>query len=333
VLTPAPAASAHHHRAPHWVPVASGSAQQHRGLDAVDRRTVWAAGTGGEVLRTSDGGRSWRDVSPAGAEALQFRDVEARDSRRASVLAIGEGDQSRIYTTRDGGATWDTAFVNDDPAAFYDCMDFYPDGRHGLAMSDPVDGKFRVIATDDGGRSWHVLPSAGMPEAVAGEFGFAASGTCLVISGHDAWIASGGAASRVFHSRDGGRTWSVVDAPIPAAENGGVFSLAFRNPWQGVMVGGDFLAPDVGTRASGYTRDGGRSWKGGGDLSGYRSGVDWVYGARSTLVAVGPNGSDVTYDGGRSWSRFDDAAYDAVDCVPGTCWATGPAGAIARLGR
>ena len=61
----------------------------------------------------------------------------------------------------------------------------------------------------------------------------------------------------MFHSRDGGRTWKVTAAPIPAAEAGGVFSLAFRNPREGVMVGGDFTAPANGVDASGFTRDGG----------------------------------------------------------------------------
>jgi hypothetical protein len=150
--------------------------------------------------------------------------------------------------------------------------------------------------------------------------------------GRDAWFGSGGGASRVFHSRDGGFTWSVTDAPIPAAASGGVFSLAFRGVRSGVMVGGDFTAPANGARASGFTRDG-SSWQPGGDLSGYRSGVDWVFGARSTLIAVGPTGSDVSFDGARSWTGFDSAPYDAVDCVPGTCWASGPLGAVAHLSR
>ena len=142
-----------------------------------------------------------------------------------------------------------------------------------------------------------------MPPAVAGEFGFAASGTCLVTSGgRDAWFGSGGGASRVFHSRDGGASWTVANAPIPAAAAGGVFSLAFRNPREGVIVGGDFTAPTNGVRASGFTRDGGTTWSAGGDLAGYRSGVDWLTFARSTLIAVGPTGSDVSHDGGRSWT-------------------------------
>jgi hypothetical protein len=189
-----------------------------------------------------------------------------------------------------------------------------------------------------------------MPPAMANEAAFAASGTCLVTSGRDAWFASGVGASRVFHSRDGGATWTVTAAPIPAAATGGgVFSLAFRNPRDGVMVGGDFSTPTNGARASGFTRDGGASWQPGGDLSGYRSGVDWYVRspdafdrlpagrrqgltlARATLIAVGPTGSDVSDDGGRSWRAFDATPFDAVDCVPFTCWASGPNGAVAVL--
>jgi photosystem II stability/assembly factor-like uncharacterized protein len=329
-----PAVATAQHRPPRWVPVPTGSDQQYRGLDAVSARVAWVGGSVGEILRTTDGGATWQDVSPPGSAGLLFRDVEAQSADRASALSIGTGDASRIYSTTDGGRSWRLAFVNDDPDAFYDCMDFFAGGRRGLALSDPVNGRFRIAATDDFGRSWHVLPDGGMPPAVAGEFAFAASGTCLVTSGgRDAWFAGGGGASRVFHSQDGGMTWTVTGAPIPAAEAGGVFSLAFRNPREGVMVGGDFTAPENGADASGFTRDGGATWTLGGDLSGYRSGVDWLSGARATLIAVGPTGSDVSDDGGRSWTAFDTASYDAVDCVPGACWASGPAGAVAVLAR
>jgi photosystem II stability/assembly factor-like uncharacterized protein len=328
-LALAPQAEAH---GPKWRPVPTGSTQQFRGLDAVSKRIAWVGGSAGQVLRTTDGGKTWTDVSPPGSTGLLFRDVEAQSADKASVLAIGEGDASRIYTTFDGGRNWITAFVNDDPAAFYDCMAFYPGGRRGLVLSDPVGGKFRIAATDDFGKSWHVLPNDGMPPAMANEAAFAASGTCLVINGRDAWFATGVGASRVFHSRDGGVTWTVTAAPIPAnADGGGVFSLAFRNPRDGAMVGGDFNAPTNGIRASGFTRDGGASWQQGGDLTGYRSGVDWVTFSRATLIAVGPTGSDVSDDGGRSWRAFDATPFDAVDCVPFTCWASGPNGAVAVL--
>jgi len=105
------------------------------------------------------------------------------------------------------------------------------DQRHGLALSDPVGGKFRILATDDGGRHWQVRPTAGMPAALDGEFAFAASGTCLVSTQGRAYFATGGgSAARIFSSRDGGRNWSVVDSPIPSGASAGIYSLAFRRP-------------------------------------------------------------------------------------------------------
>lgn len=315
-----------------WKRVDVDTSEQLRGLAVVGPRRAWVGGSEGGVWKTSDGGRTWRDVSPPGARkaGLLLRDVEATDARTVQVMAIGEGRASRIYRTTDAGRTWRKTFVNRDPRAFYDCMAMWPDGRHGIAMSDPVDGKFRIIATRNGGASWRKVSPRGMPAAVEGEFGFAASGTCLVAVGsRTAYLGSGGGASRIFVSRDRGRTWKVRDSTIPASSAGGVFSLAFRTVRAGLAVGGDFEAEDNGVDMSALTRNGGRSWFNGGDLGGYRSGVDFWRGR--TAIAVGPNGSDLTSDGGRSWTPISRAGFDAVQCVRRSCWASGPEGKVARL--
>lgn len=323
-------------RAPHWALKDTGTPDvRFRGLAAVDRDTAWLAGTGGTVLRTTDGGASWRNVSPPGAGDLQFRDVEAFDARRAVVLAIGEGEASRVYRTDDGGRTWTESFRNTDPAAFYDCMAFF-DRRHGLAMSDPVDGKFRILSTSDGGRSWRVLPADGMPAALDGEAGFAASGQCLVTSGpEDAWLATGGGAhARVLHSADRGLTWTAADTTIPAGDPAkGVFALAFRDRGHGLAVGGDYRADQASPQAAAVTPDGGRSWRPAATPPpAYRSGVAWLPHSRATALAVGPTGTDLTTDGGRNWRTVDTGSYDTVACTPDLgCWAAGEQGRAARL--
>jgi photosystem II stability/assembly factor-like uncharacterized protein len=314
---------------PHWRHVDVHTDQQFRGLDAVDARTAWVGGSAGGVWRTTDAGRTWHNVSPAGAKGLLFRDVEARSARVALVMSIGNGRDSRIYRTTNGGRTWTKAFVNRDRKAFYDCMAMYPGGKNGLAMSDPVNGRFRIIATHDGGASWRRVDPAGMPRAKKGEFGFAASGTCLVTAGaHDAYLASGGSVSRIFASHDRGKHWTATDSTIPASAAGGVFSLAFRSG-VGLAVGGDFEHENRGADASAYSHSHGRHWRNGGDLSGYRSGVDWR--TDDVAVAVGPSGSDLTRNGGKHWTRFSRLDLDAVQCVPGTCWGSGPEGVVVRL--
>jgi photosystem II stability/assembly factor-like uncharacterized protein len=325
-----------------WTETVIDADQSFRGLDAVDRRTAWVTGGTateggpGRVFRTTDGGRTWEDVSPPGTEGLLFRDVEARGADRAVILAIGSGDASRIYRTTDGGATWDAAFVNDDPAAFYDCMAFYPGGRRGLAMSDPVDGKFRILATHDSGRSWTVLPDDGMPEAPT-EFGFAASGDCLVTAGHAAYFGSGGGAARVFRSDDGGLTWTATDSTIPAGEAAGVFALAFRTPWKGVAVGGDFADPADGVDAVATTRHN-NVWRNEGDLSHLAEDVAYLPAHGRRLIVTGESGdvagTSVSVDGGRSWTQVSETGYHALDCTrDGSCWAAGGSGRVARLAR
>ncbi|BBH64107.1 oxidoreductase [Actinoplanes sp. OR16] len=318
---------------PAWRLTDTGSTARFRGLAPVDSRVAWAAGSAGTVLRTADGGRTWESVGPPEAAALQFRDIEAFDARTAVALTIGSGTDSRIYRTSDGGRSWTESFRNEDPVAFYDCLDF-SDRRTGLALSDPVDGRFRILATRDGGRSWQVRPTVGMPEALPGEFAFAASGTCLVTQGRRAWFATGGASvSRVFASTDGGRTWSVSASPIPGGPSAGVYGLAFRGG-QGLAVGGDYATPASAPDGAARSRDGGRHWTVARKVPGeYRSGVAWTNHSR-TALAVGPTGSDISYDGGATWSRFDAGSFDAVACTrDGSCWASGEAGRIGRLAR
>jgi photosystem II stability/assembly factor-like uncharacterized protein len=328
-----------------WELTPTGSTAQFRGLAAVSKDVAWVGGSGGTVLRTVDGGKNWQNVSPPGAESVQFRDVEAFDAQRAVVLSIGNGEDSRIYRTVDGGKTWAETFRNTDPNAFYDCLAFNNDvhsndNKHGLALSDPVDGKFRIAATADGGKSWQVQPTAGMPDALPGEFAFAASGTCLVAGpGRTAWFATGGGdRPRVFRTVDGGTHWTVADSPMASGEAAGIFSLAFRGPLFGVAVGGDFLKPTEAVKAASVTYDGGRSW----ELvpadkapHGYRSGSAFVPWSPATVIAVGPSGSDVSSDGGRSWKQFYDGSFDSVECaghgIQAGCWASGAKGAVARL--
>ncbi|QXJ26441.1 oxidoreductase [Actinomadura graeca] len=320
--------------APTWRSTPTGTDSRLRGLAAVSRKVAWAAGSGGTVLRTTDAGRTWRTTGPPDAAGLEFRDIEASGADRAVVLAIGEGEASRVYRTSDGGRTWELAFKNDEPRAFYDCMTFF-DRRHGLAVSDPVDGRFRIISTRDGGRSWKVLPNTGMPDALPGEAAFAASGQCLVSQGRrDVWLATGGASkARVFHSRDRGRTWTVADTPLPSSASQGVFAVAFRDRRHGIAVGGDYRPGEPSPSAAATTSDGGRTWRPAPrPPAEYRSGVVWPVYTGPAALAVGPTGSDGTLDAGRTWTRFDTGSFDTVDCAPDrSCWAAGEKGRAATL--
>ena len=302
-----------------------------RGLSVVNEKIIWASGTGGTFLKTTDGGKTWMVGKVPDAEKLDFRDVEAFDGNTAYLLSIGEGENSRIYKTTDGGKSWKLQFQNANPKAFFDGFAFW-DKMRGIALSDPVDGKYLLIKTVDGGATWKTLPSDKMPPARDGEAAFAASGTCITTTGDkDVWFVTGGKAARVFHSFNGGLGWIVSFTQILSGESSqGIFSIAFdETAKNGIIVGGDYQKPNEKEGNAALSNDG-TSWLNGSGLNGYRSGAAFI--DRKTIIAVGSSGSDLSIDGGKTWKTLDKENYNSVAAKgKNAIWAVGANGLVARF--
>jgi photosystem II stability/assembly factor-like uncharacterized protein len=322
------------HSVPTVTAQTSGTTNRLQAVSAVTDRIVWASGVNGTFVRTTDGGNTWEAGVVGGAETLEFRDVEGVSDRIAYLLAAGTGTDSRIYKTTDGGQTWTLQFQNQDPKAFYDCFDFWSPDR-GLTFSDPVDGHFTAVRTANG-KTWHALPD--QPQLnLDGEFGFAASGTCVATQGERrAWIATGGSRARILATTDRGNTWTAYATPLAGnLDGGGVFSVAFRDARHGVLGGGDFTSSQVITNFARST-DGGQTWTAPpspAPIPGAIFGLSYVPGRNKTVVATGPGGTAWSSDEGDSWSIIPDVSgFWAVTFFSRDAgWAVGTTGRILKI--
>ena len=120
-----------------WNPQKSNTSASSGGLSIVNANVVWASGTGGTFVRTTDGGETWQAGTVSGAEKLDFRDVYAVDAKTAYLLSIGNGNESRIYKTTDAGKNWLLEYTEQNPKAFLDCMAFW-NATHGIVVGDPI---------------------------------------------------------------------------------------------------------------------------------------------------------------------------------------------------
>jgi photosystem II stability/assembly factor-like uncharacterized protein len=325
-----------------WTPQPSGVTTSLRGVSAVSERVAWASGARNTVLRTVDGGATWEQHPVPGADSLDFRSVGALDARTAFVASAGDGasGQARIYRTTDGGATWTLALADTAKGAFFDALALWdtPPGSapRGLAVSDPVGGRMHIVATDDGGRTWR--QPAQMPSALAGEGAYAAGNAALTV-GPDgsAWFVTGGPnGARVFRSRDAGRTWDVVDAPLGVrGTSAGLFAVAFRDARTGVAVGGDYTKPHDPAEHILRSADGGATWtRPAHAVPGFWSGLAYVRRGAGDVIAVGGAGTAVSRDDGATWVRVDTTELNAVSFAGATAgWAVGPRGRVVRWGR
>jgi photosystem II stability/assembly factor-like uncharacterized protein len=305
------------------------SAAYARDSNGASVAVVWASGSNGVILQSKNSGKSWKRLHVEGGDTLDFRSIQAFDAKTAYVMSSGEGAMSRIYKTSDGGRNWKLEYTDRRPAFFLDALVCISE-KECYAISDPVDGKFLLLATTDG-EHWREILRQDMPAALPAEGAFAASGTCLSIyDQQDIYFATGGPAARVFHSRDLGRTWTVAETPIASGNaSSGIFSIT-REGNILIAVGGDYKDVNRTDRTAAYSLDQGATWTlAAQSPGGFRSAVAAL--DAGTLAAVGPNGEDISNDHGAHWTHtdsFDLNALEVLDSRNG--WAVGPKGTIAR---
>ena len=319
---------------PTLTPQVSGTTARLQAVSPVNDQVIWASGTQGTYVITTDGGETWEAHQVPGAETLEFRDVQGVSADVAYLMAAGPGEASRIYKTEDGGATWDLQIQNTDPDGFYDCFSFWTPTQ-GLTMADSVNGRLPVLRTLNG-TTWQDIGDKLPPAVPGGEFAFAASGTCVATYGKKwAWI---GTTARILATTDKGETWSAYESPIPPGPNGtgGVFSVDFRNSARGVVGGGDFLEANIVTNFA-RTHDGGKTWELGTNapIPGAIFGLDYVGtpGRPRYIVATGPGGAAWTPDEGDTWNLLEDVdGYWAVAFAsPDAGWLVGTQGRILKV--
>jgi len=326
---------------PTLTPQNSGTTSGLIAVSPVNPRVVWASGRGGTFVVTTDGGNTWKAGVVPGAELLQFRDVQGVSAKVAYLQSIGNNPTDfRIYKTADGGATWTMQFQNQNPGAFYDCFSFWTPNK-GISHSDSVNGVFPDLRTTDG-TTWQDI-SANMPPALPGEGSFAASGTCVATQGgQNAWIVTGATTTaRVLATRDGGNTWNAYNTPLVSSPSAGGFTVAFRNPWNGIIGGGDLDPSDPNNARTAVSSDGGATWTltnappVTGAIFGlaYSQGVGNGEGSRAVVVTANAGGAAWTPDEGTTWFSLPGVSgYWAVAFAsPKAGWLVGTNGRILKI--
>jgi len=316
-----------------WQPQAVSTDASFRAVSVAGPDVVWIGGTKGSFVHTADGGQTWQTGTVPDALTCDFRDVHAVDAQTAYLMSAGptEKGQAQLYKTTNGGQSWSLLYQSQQPGVFFDGMDFW-DKTHGIVFSDPVNNKWVILTTANGGQTWQPMPETALPVMQPSEAAFAASGTSLVVQGkRNVWIASGGATfGRVFRSTDRGRTWSVSSTPLPAGEATGLFGMHFFSAKAGMVVGGNYKQEQQPGPNVAITRDGGKTWQAVSPTNppGLKEAIALLPGDR--VLVVGPSGTSLSADQGQTWQPLDTDSYHSVACAKGTCYAVGGKGKISK---
>jgi photosystem II stability/assembly factor-like uncharacterized protein len=180
----------------------------------IDANNGWALADQG-IVRTSDGGSTWRDASPAGAIGFSVgSSAMFLDQSTGWVLIAGS-----IHRTTNGGASWISS-----PAPFVNGSIFFADVNNGFALEHLSGGmgkeSIAFYQTTDGGVSWsrNFTNEPGLPDART-DIPLSGHKTGMVfLDGSRGWISGDSFREGTFYlykTTDGGRTWSQQSATLP----------------------------------------------------------------------------------------------------------------------
>lgn len=190
-----------------------------QGVYVVDSKTVWVTG-GTElegkqeslILKTTDAGLTWSRqsyvFSPQDKPPGYFLGISATDADTAWAV----GNNYTILKTTNGGATW----TKEPNWPHYGMED---DLNEVYAVSTStvwVAADYGIYWTHDGGKSW-VQGGLGTSKVNMG---------ISAVSADEAWASHWGLYGAIYHTTDGGTTWTTIDQ-LNGKDLPGLWTISF----------------------------------------------------------------------------------------------------------
>lgn len=236
--------------------------------DSLDLRSIWALddercwvassglGSASRILKTTDGGRTWRTVH-TNRDADGFFDALAFwDAQRGLLMGDAVDGYLTLLLTEDAGETWARVPRSALPEAIRGEAGFAASNRSISLVGDrrgwigTGGSAARVLRTVDGGRSWAAVRTPmRQGDGAAGIFALAFQDELVGLGVGGKYTEPEARYGTVILTEDGGKSWILCERP-PGGFRSAVAPLPKRP--------GAWIA--VGINGTDVSLDGGLSW-------------------------------------------------------------------------
>jgi len=300
-------------------------------LDMLDVNHGWAL-SDSAVLRTTDGGLTWLNATPAGVGSVGASASSFFQTTNSAWVVIGnaDGTSGTLYHTTDGGSTWATAAV-----PFAGATLQFLDASNGIALAPLGAGAgseaVALFQSSDGGSTWTQV-FINDPTAAGSSDSLPLSGTksgAAFLDSNHGWVSGAEPMSDfvyLYASADGGHTWAHQDLAMPSGFSGATTNAdppRFFSASDGVLPVA-LVSNTVGIVFY-LSHDGGASWTPTQPVT--PTGHYSIISLTDFFVWDGGSALFVSHDSGQTWSSISPniniqdslAAFQLVDPMNG--WA------------
>lgn len=193
------------------------------GIRMLDNQNGWAL-TAHAILKTTDGGVQWKNVTPANAGLNAFARGDFFNMQYAWIAippAQMQGNSTGVLRTTNGGRNWQHITITDPLSATVDVPHFLNTQQGWLEISGlgaAGHSLFDIWHSVNGGLSWTKLASSGSASGLS--LGYT---TGISFQNAQSGIAAGNLGAAATHpavpviavTHNGGKHWQIVSLPLP----------------------------------------------------------------------------------------------------------------------
>ncbi|HPN39445.1 MAG TPA: hypothetical protein PL041_13670, partial [Melioribacteraceae bacterium] len=291
-------------KAQNWKEQASNTSDLIRVINVINQDNIWLGTSGGNVIRTTNGGTNWVVKTKPKANYI-ITTMFALDVNTAwAAIKPSSGNDFRLAKTTDGGGTWSESVISANSS--YGDVVYFWDANEGVLVGDPTTtapNSWVLKRTTDGGTTWLNLPAGNIQDA-DGENGEICPSNAFTVVGNTIMFVSTGNATfftpLLYKSTDRGLTWNVKQIYSFTGMVQKYVYLAFKDENNGIAVNtAGFITK---------TTDGGETWSD--PLSVNTAGFNSInYVSENTYIITGANNQSsslcyITKNGGTSWKQI-----------------------------
>jgi photosystem II stability/assembly factor-like uncharacterized protein len=303
----------------------------------VDANNGWSLTTKHAILKTSDGGNHWQDVTPEAQTPglnVQGEFLTAQTAWIAWQSAQGLQGQKQSITilhTSDGGTNWQVTIINNAAGSMVDPPRFI-NTQEGWIVTFQLEGMYHSLIntyrTIDGGQTWTNISGPVQTTEVTNNTGISFSNAQLGWAGLER-----PGPPMIEKTEDGGHSWQAQSLPAPASE--------MAQTTAAVLIGANGLLPihipDSGSPQSRLdiytTHNAGATWTAGA-VANFDSNDVYALDAQHVWAEeTNSNALHFSSDGGKTWVQLVQTPdhFDALSFVDtSNGWAIDDAGRLYR---
>ena len=286
-----------------WIKINSGTDKHLYGVNFVDGKHGWAAGSDGVVISTKNGGDTWTETDTNTISKDTITHIDFTTRKNGWLISIG-----KVHYTGSGGNSWVVQHhertVSDKSPGILDI--YFVTKTEGWA----VGGFGTVLHTKNGGGKWQRIKTHSERHLWGVYF----------IDLKHGWIV--GEEGEILHTHDGGKHWESQESEAEQP----LFAVNFADHMNGWIVGTNGLILN--------TDDGGKTWERQTDTL-KQTLRDIAFSNEKEGWAVGEEGLILhTTDGGTTWRHYASPTSNNLQDIhlyKKTGWIVGAKGTILKL--